>query len=162
MRERDNTAWGSAASSPVTEWTLSGRTYLLQNWRADVVLSVDTGGGIIDRIRYTTCGEPQRYSLSDLTGGGAGAAPDALIDSNDYIAFINAFGASDDLADVNDDGLVDGSDFTTFMNNFSAGGDGPLGTGVLSAELDAGFRRGYAGYEFDPVLGACRFRTELR
>ncbi len=151
MRERDNTAWGDAVSS----WALTGRQYLLQNWRADVVLSIDTAGTITDRIRYTAYGEPQRYSLSDLAGGGATAtAPDAAIDNNDYTAFINAFGASDPLADVNGDGLVDSNDYILFINNYSAGSDGPLGSGVLSSELDAGFRRGYAGYEFDPVLGA--------
>ncbi len=150
MRERDNTAWGSAVSS----WALTGRQYLLQNWRADVVLAIDSGGSITDRIRYSAYGEPQRYSLCDLVGGGAsGTAPDTLIDGNDYTAFNNAFGASDALADVNGDGVVDSSDYTLFINNYSAGGDGPLGTGVLSTDLDAGFRRGYAGYEFDPVLG---------
>ena len=154
MRERDNQAWGDAISS-AGSWSLTGRQYLLQNWRADVVLATDSGGSITDRIRYSAYGEPQRYSLCDLVGGGsAGTAPDSVIDADDYTAFINAFGASDALADVNADGVVDGDDYSIFVNVFSAGSDGPAGTGTLSSELDSGFRRGYAGYEFDPVLGA--------
>ena len=154
MRERDNQAWGDSVSTG-SGWSLTGRQYLLQNWRADVVLATDSAGTVTDRIRYTAYGEPQRYSLCDLAGGGtAGDGPDALIDGTDYTAFINAFGANDPLADVNADGIVDGSDYSIFVNVFSAGSDGPLGTGALSAEQDAGFRRGYAGYEFDPVLGA--------
>ena len=154
MRERDNQAWGDAISS-AGSWSLTGRQYLLQNWRADVVLATDSGGSITDRIRYSAYGEPQRYSLCDLVGGGsAGTAPDSVIDADDYTAFINAFGASDALADVNADGVVDGDDSSIFMNVFSAGSDGLAGTGTLSADLDSGFRRGYAGYEFDPVLGA--------
>jgi len=150
MRERDNTAWGSAVSS----WALTGRRYLLQNWRADVVLATDAAGAITDRIRYSAYGEPQRYSLCDLVNGGAsGTAPDAIVDGDDSTAFTNAYGAGDKLADVNADGLVNSADYTLFTNTFT-NGPGPLGTGTLSADLDAGFRRGYAGYEFDPILGA--------
>jgi len=50
------------------------------------------------------------------------------------------------------DGSVDGNDFAAFMNAYGAGA-GLVGPGVLSSDGDAGLRRGYAGYEFDPVLG---------
>ncbi len=154
IRNRAGRALPSASSTGKT-WAQTGQQYLPQNSHTDVVLSIDTAGTITDRIRYTTYGEPQRYSLSDLAGRGASAtAPDAAIDNNDYTAFINAFGASDPLADVNADGLVDADDYIIFINNFSAASDGPLGTGTVSTNLDSGFRRGYAGYEFDPVRGA--------
>jgi len=154
-RERDNAAWGANAST--TSWAIASRQYLLQNWRADVVRATDSSGNITDRIRYTAYGEPQRYSLFDV-GTVGGNIPDGSFDNDDYTAFINSFGIGDasvdPAADVDHDGTIDGSDYTAFMNAFAIGDEGPLGTGQLSRELDAGFRRGYAGYEFDPVLGA--------
>jgi RHS repeat-associated protein len=154
-RERDNTAWGANAST--TGWAIASRQYLLQNWRADVVRATDSSGNITDRIRYTAYGEPQRFSLFDV-GMPSGSIPDGTFDADDFVAFTNSFGIGDasvdPAADVDHDGTIDGSDFIAFMNAFANGDEGPLGTGQLSSELDAGFRRGYAGYEFDPVLGA--------
>ena len=154
-RERDNTAWGVNANT--TGWAIASRQYLLQNWRADVVRATDSSGNITDRIRYTAYGEPQRYSLFDV-GTIGGNIPDGSFDNDDYTAFLNSVGIGDasvdPAADVDHDGTIDGSDYTAFMNAFAIGDEGPLGTGQLSRELDAGFRRGYAGYEFDPVLGA--------
>lgn len=154
-RERDNTAWGVNANT--TGWAIASRQYLLQNWRADVVRATDSSGNITDRIRYTAYGEPQRFSLFDV-GTSGGNTPDGSFDNYDYTAFINSFGIGDasvdPAADVDHDGTIDGSDYIAFMNALANGDEGPLGTGQLSLELDAGFRRGYAGYEFDPVLGA--------
>jgi RHS repeat-associated protein len=122
-----------------------------------VVRATDSSGTITDRIRYTAYGEPQRYSLLDV-GKFGGNIPDGSFDNDDFTAFINSFGIGDasvdPAADVDHDGTIDGSDYTAFMNAFAIGDEGPLGTGQLSRELDAGFRRGYAGSEFDPVLGA--------
>jgi RHS repeat-associated protein len=154
-RERDNTAWGANANT--SGWAIASRQYLLQNWRADVVRATDSSGNITDRIRYTAYGEPQRHSLFDV-GRNSGNIPDGSFDGDDFIVFINSFGIGDasvdPAADVDHDGTIDGSDFIAFTNAFAIGDEGPLGTGQLSRELDAGFRRGYAGYEFDPVLGA--------
>ncbi len=64
--------------------------------------------------------------LADLAGGPNGG-PDGIVDGNDFVAFINAFGASDPLADVaggpngGPDGIVDGNDFVAFINAFGAG-----------------------------------------
>ncbi len=64
--------------------------------------------------------------LADLAGGVNGG-PDGIVDGNDFVAFINAFGASDPLADVaggvngGADGIVDGNDFVAFINAFGAG-----------------------------------------
>ena len=63
--------------------------------------------------------------LADIAGGASG--PDGIVDGNDFIAFINAFGAGDVQADVaggasgGPDGIVDGSDFIAFINAFGAG-----------------------------------------
>ncbi len=64
--------------------------------------------------------------LADLAGGPNGG-PDGIVDGNDFVAFINAFGASDPLADIaggpngGPDGIVDGNDFVAFINAFGAG-----------------------------------------
>jgi len=64
--------------------------------------------------------------LADVAGGVNGG-PDGTVDGNDFVAFINAFGASDSLADVaggangGPDGTVDGNDFVAFINAFGAG-----------------------------------------
>ncbi len=121
-----------------------------------MVLSIDTAGTIIDRIRSTAYGEPQRYSLLDLVTGTPGAVttnvPNGIVNSADIAAFNTAYNASNLLADLAGDGAVDGNDYTLYVNELSE--SPPLGTGALSTDLDAGFRRGFAGYEFDPVLGA--------
>jgi len=155
-RERDNTAWEANAEA-VSSWAIASRQLLLQNWRADVVRATDSLGTITDRIRYTAYGEPQRYSLFDV-GRPSGNIPDGSFDYDDYVAFLESLAIGDasvdPAADVDHDGTIDGADYTAFMNAYASDDEGPLGTGHLSRELDVGFRRGYAGYEFDPVLGA--------
>jgi hypothetical protein len=46
---------------------------------------------------------------------------DTVIDSLDYIAFLNAFTAGDPSADYNNDGVVDSKDFIAFLNDFYRG-----------------------------------------
>lgn len=53
--------------------------------------------------------------------GPADVNSDGTVDGNDFVAFINAFGAGDLLADINTDGVVDGGDFVLFINDFGAG-----------------------------------------
>jgi len=162
MRDLDNAAWNAAAQSGTgaNAWAIEYSEFVLQNWRADVVRTVSAGGAMGAQIRYTAYGEPASFSIYDIAGGGSGLnAPDGNLDGEDYSAFLNAFGAEDALADMvgadgnaPGDGSVDGNDFAAFMNAYGAGA-GLVGPGVLSSEGDAGLRRGYAGYEFDPVLG---------
>ena len=155
-RERDDgpTGWGENAKGP-TLWAIASRQFLLQNWRADVVRATDSAGSVTDRIRYSAYGEPVRWSPFDVAGGGvADNAPDGEFDKADHTAFATAFSNGDPQADVNGDGVVNTADETAFTNAWGFFDDGPLGPGTLSRDLDAGFRRGYAGYEFDPVLGA--------
>ena len=71
---------------------------------------------------------PSPICLADIAGGPIPGAPDDIVDGVDFIAFINAFGAGDKLADVADasgvppgDGIVDGNDFVAFVNAFAAG-----------------------------------------
>ena len=73
-----------------------------------------------------TCVPTLPPCVADVAGG-ANGGPDGIVDGSDFIAFINAFGASDPLADVaggangGPDGIVDGSDFIAFINAFGAG-----------------------------------------
>jgi hypothetical protein len=46
---------------------------------------------------------------------------DGSVDSQDFIAFLNAFTAGDPSADFNNDGSVDSQDFIAFLNAFVAG-----------------------------------------
>ena len=63
--------------------------------------------------------------LADIAGGEMGG--DGIVDGTDFVAFVNAFGAADLLADVaggvpsGGDGVVDGTDFIAFINSFSEG-----------------------------------------
>lgn len=67
------------------------------------------------------------FCLADVSLGG-GPGQDGIVDGNDFVAFINAFAASDPLADVASpgatpgaDGIVDGDDFIAFINTFASG-----------------------------------------
>lgn len=63
---------------------------------------------------------PPAPCLADVTN-------DGIVDGNDFVGFINAFGEGTvtppavSLADVDNDGTVDGNDFIVFINAFSAG-----------------------------------------
>ncbi len=87
------------------------------------------GDGLITQADFDILNailNPPVVCLADLAGGPTGG-PDGIVDGNDFVAFINAFGASDPLADVaggptgGPDGIVDGNDFVAFINAFGAG-----------------------------------------
>jgi hypothetical protein len=46
---------------------------------------------------------------------------DGVVNSQDFVAFLNAFTASDPSADFNGDGVVNSQDFVSFLNAFVAG-----------------------------------------
>ena len=77
-------------------------------------------------VNPVACAPTVPPCLADLAGGPT-SGPDGTVDGSDFVAFINAFGASDSLADVaggvpsGPDGIVDGSDFVAFINAFGAG-----------------------------------------
>jgi len=67
-------------------------------------------------------------SLADLVGGDGNPPADGSADGNDFVAFLNAFGAGSALGDIVGgdgnppaDGSVDGNDFQAFLNAFAAG-----------------------------------------
>ena len=121
---------GAPAGSAPCAITVDGGTLSTQSFDATTGRLTVTGslsptaGGITTITARTSCG----CSLADIVDGGGTAPGDGTIDGNDFIAFINAFGASDMLADIVDgggtppgDGIVDGSDFIAFINAFAAG-----------------------------------------
>jgi hypothetical protein len=69
------------------------------------------------------------YLDSHSTGGAAWVgdecAPDfngdGVVNSQDFVAFLNAFAASDPSADYNGDGTVNSQDFVAFLNDFVVG-----------------------------------------
>jgi len=67
-------------------------------------------------------------SIADLVQGGGLPGPDGNVDGEDFQAFLNAFGAGEELADLvggngnpPGDANVDGNDFQAFLNAFAAG-----------------------------------------
>jgi len=132
LRDRDaNTAWTSAADS-----TMEERTYLCQNWRADVVAAVDAGttNGLYvkQRIKYDSYGAPRFHGIADYTG-------ETWVDFSDSGDFSNDYSLGSLRADINFDNGVDINDDLTFNAAYGAGGP------------DTGLRKLYAGYEWDPI-----------
>ncbi len=87
------------------------------------------GGGPNYPIFYTKenplAGPPfNRMAKIDLevrVGAAADFNGDALVNTSDFIAYLNAFTASDPTADFNRDCRINTSDFIAFLNAFTAG-----------------------------------------
>jgi hypothetical protein len=136
LRDRDhNTAWTSASDG-----TLERRDYYCQNWRADVVALISSGGAFVEGDRYASYGTPFCMGAGDYDYDGD-------TDSTDTSAINTIIGVSgyNVRGDLDLDGDVDNTDLTTATNNIGT----PGGRMVLSSK---GNRKGYAGYELDPVL----------
>ena len=143
-RERDITTNGS----------FDDRYYYLQNWRHDVVAIMTYDGAVKERVMYDAYGRPHSFSPGDLKGGGGSSneRPDGILNSTDTwatgsVAWNRDLGNSSGVAIP--DGVVDANDGTTLTSLKAAGYSG--GWGLLSSSA-VGNRKGYAGYEFDPVL----------
>jgi len=145
LRDRDfNTTWGLAGDG-----TCEHRTYYAQNWRGDVIATLDPTGARRETIRYSTYGLPFGMASGDVDGSG-------VVDTTDKNA-INAqigktYGVSGytALLDVDLDGDVDINDWNIANGQFGMN----LGHGVLSFDVtsaNGGNRIGYAGYAWDNV-----------
>ncbi|QKK07512.1 MAG: hypothetical protein HND58_04595 [Planctomycetota bacterium] len=143
LRDRDaNTAWEAQADG-----TLEERTYYCQNWRADVVALMTDGGELIQQVRYDPYGVPFGIALADMDADGD-------VDNDDYTVWSGYYsGGTHPYADWNWDGTVNSTDITAYLNDKNA--DSGLGRGDLSyayGTAGGANRKGYAGYEIDPVL----------
>ena len=148
MRDKDaNTAWSAASDG-----TLEERVYYCQNWRGDVVALIDDSADQVEQDRYSAYGVPFGLPAGD-------ADSDGDVDIGDVIqiqTWITA-GAYDVRGDLNLDGNVDATDKTAATNNVGT----TLGWGNLSIP-GVGNRKGYAGYELDPVLSYTTWHARYR
>jgi RHS repeat-associated protein len=153
LRDADaSTAWTSQASS-----TLNERRYFVQNWRADVVALLRGDGTPWEFIRYSAYGEATTHALADVNRDGIVNATDQA----DWEGLISE-GASDAAVpfDLNFDGsgMGDPTDDELFSLSYSLS---VSTSGVGQVGLRSGNRKGYAGYEFDPVLQAYHVRHRV-
>jgi RHS repeat-associated protein len=156
LRDRDaDTSWRSAGDG-----TLEERRYYAQNWRADVSVilpstgcDASSGPGILEWVKYSAYGVPQAFSMADYNRDGA-------VNGSDFNGTTGAFdvdyAASDLRADVNFDGGVTIDDYLLYIN---AAGEA-AGRGTQSCASTAN-RIGYAGYAWDPVIGANHVRHRV-
>ena len=171
LRERDTNANGS----------LDERLYYLQNWRvhgtgrprprgassgstslrcvAHGVVIMNYDGAVKERVTYDAYGRPHAFSPGDIKRtSGSADRPDGTLDANDTwttgsVVWNKDLGNASGVAIPNN--TVDANDGTTLTNLKAAGYS--AGYGVLSTSA-VDNRKGYAGYEFDPVLngdGSC-------
>jgi RHS repeat-associated protein len=133
-RNRDaDTAWTAASDG-----TLEERSYLLQNWRADVSAVVSGSGLLKEWVKYSSYGIPIGLPGGDTDSDGDCDASDIT----QVQTWITA-SAYDVRGDVDLDGDVDASDKSELQTNYQGI---TLGRGVLSSNAVAS-RKGYAGYE---------------
>jgi len=108
-------------------------------FRTKIVYDINNDGIFLDPTTPPGAGSPdQAYNAAmlmlppfngvDIAGAGGLLLPDGSVDGEDFIAFLNAFGAGDPVADLFSitqyfpDGNIDGDDFVNFLNAFAAGG----------------------------------------
>jgi len=129
--------------------TCEQRTYYAQNWRGDVVNTLDSTGARRETVRYSTYGVPFGIASGDVDGSGSVVAGDAIA-INAQIGKTYGVSGYTVLLDVDLDGDVDINDW-----NISNGQSGlALGHGTLSdavTSTNGGNRLGYAGYAWDNV-----------
>ena len=151
LRDKDaNTAWTSAADG-----TLEERIYYCQNWRGDVVLTVDSGGDIVEHVRYSSYGVAFGMPAGDTNSDGDCDKGDSAdtdqiqtwIDTSTYAV----------LGDLDASGVVDATDKTKALNNAGKS----LGRRVLS-DSAVGNRRGYATYSHDAALAGAAAVSHVR
>ncbi|MFT3685397.1 MAG: RHS repeat-associated core domain-containing protein [Phycisphaerales bacterium] len=138
--------------------TLEERRYYLQNWRNDVVELVKSTGEIVERYRYDAYGRPYCFSSGDLSS--VNGYPDGVITTDDTAAFNAAYsgggGAVGWQSDIGNtagagipDGQLDSGDSSAFTAYY---GSGYIGGFSRQSATAIDNRKGFAGYEFDPIL----------
>lgn len=119
-------AIGTVAGAATPTLTITASTLLASGNYQARLFNDCTPNGSASRTASVGVVPATPACLADVAGGASGG-PDGTVDGNDFVAFINAFGASDPLADVaggptgGPDGIVDGNDFVAFINAFGAG-----------------------------------------
>ncbi len=148
LRDKDaNTAWIAASDG-----TLDERVYSSQNWRGDRVALIDDSADLVEEDRYSANGVPFGLPAGD-------ADSDGDVDSADLTQIQTWIdGPTYDVrGDLDLDGDVDATDKTAATNNQGT----TLGWGNLSAS-GVDNRKGYGGYELDPVLAYTTWHVRNR
>ena len=132
----------------------------VQNWRGDVValMRTDATGRFAEQVRYTAYGRPYSIPEADYNASGT-------VSYQDYSDFMVHWYASNARADFNLTGAVSAQDIYDFLADWSAAGGATGGLDQLTGSLGGApmwnNRKGYAGYEHDPVVSGlqlARFR----
>ncbi|MBK7405924.1 MAG: hypothetical protein IPJ41_15215 [Phycisphaerales bacterium] len=149
LTDRDaNTAWAKLEAQDAAASTLEERVDDVQIWRASQVALTTSDGRLINQVRDDPYGVPVGIAKSDLEADGD-------VDNDDYTLFSSDWsGSTMPFADWNWDGTKNSTDITAYLNDKNA--DTGLGRAVLAyltwSHAGAADRKGYAGYEVDPVL----------
>ena len=147
----ENTGWTSASDG-----NLETRSYLCQNWRADVSAVVKLVGSSGTELR-----EWEKYSAYGTPIGLPGGDTDSDTDCDAAdVTQVNALigGTYDVRADIDLTGTIDSTDASTVSGSYSGI---TLGRGVLSASGVAN-RKGYAGYELCSGLAGGKWLARNR
>jgi len=140
--------WAGAADG-----TMEIRRCLFQNRRHDMVAILDDGGSQVEQDRYSAYGRPFNLHAGDMDSNG-------YINSNDGLQLLNWYAAStyDVRGDLNLNGSIDANDFSQMMNVFAL--SYVSGQDTLS-QADVQNRSGYAGYQWDSVIGCYHVRYRV-
>ncbi len=151
LRERDNTnGWRGAADG-----TLEERRFYGQNWRADVALVMKATGRPLERIKYSAYGVATLKPGYDYNG-------DGVIDADDLGDIITdaASPTPPASADWNLDGTPNTTDSAEYQADYYALTSTSWAYGDLTL-ADTGNRKGYAGYELDPLTDQYHVRHRV-
>jgi RHS repeat-associated protein len=130
-------------------WTI--QQYLLQNWRGDVIGSTFTGTPVLG-IRYSAYGVvlPTDISSADFDGNGNKTVDDIFIFLNAWFTGCTGVGVPSSTcarsADIDSSGSLTVDDIFIFLNQWFSS------AAAAYAQLPSSFRKGYAGYENDPIV----------
>jgi len=140
VRDRDaNHAWTAAGDT-----TMEERLWYGQNWRADVAVVMNSYGRPLERLKYSAYGVAMQSTALDFNN-------DGVIDPDDPADFIGT------PYDWDLDGDIDLADSTGFTTDYSSYATATIVRGELSLST-IGNRKGYAGYEFEPVASQYHVR----
>ena len=123
------------------------RTYILQNWRADVVATTRANGEVIEKIQYTPYGSALTHLLTFTAR--ADFNSDGGVDGADIDAFTAAWANSEPSADVDQSGGVDGGDVELFYTLWANSANQEYYETQPGACQTTSIRFGYAGYVRD-------------
>jgi len=123
------------------------RTYILQNWRADVVATTRANGEVIEKIQYTPYGSALTHLLTFTAR--ADFNSDGGVDGTDIEAFTAAWSDGEPSADVNQDVGVYGGDVELFYTLWANSATKEYYETQPGACQTTSIRLGYAGYVRD-------------